>query len=288
MLQKDYSVKKLCKVLSVSETGYYKWKRNRNRPKAWQVLLQKIYEILDEHPENHNYGIDRILLALNQRGEYPSRSTVIRAMKKGNLLHESHRSPDGLTKKDKKALQPENIVNRDFTAKEANVKWLTDITQTPCKDGKLYIAPVMDCFGGEIISLAMDSNMKKELCIKAAKEAYMLRKPKSGFLFHSDAGSQYTSWKYKMELGKMHAVQSMSDVGKCYDNCRMESFFATLKKEKLYQMDTTKMTMEEVKTEVWRFVQYYNRIRICTFNEGGYPPVVYREKVAAGEIKAAA
>ena len=96
---------------------------------------------------------------MNQKGEYPSRSTVIRAMKKGNLLHESHRSPDGLTKKDKKAEQPENIVNRDFTAKEANVKWLTDITQTPCRDGKLYIAPVMDCFGGEIISLAMDDNM---------------------------------------------------------------------------------------------------------------------------------
>lgn len=225
---------------------------------------------------------------MNQKGEYPSRSTVIRAMKKGNLIHESHRSPDGLTKKDKKAEQPENIVNRDFTAKEANVKWLTDITQTPCRDGKLYIAPVMDCFGGEIISLAMDDNMKKELCIKAAKEAYKLRKPKSGFLFHSDAGSQYTSLKYKIELGKMHAIQSMSDVGKCYDNSRMESFFATLKKEKLYQLDTMKMTMEEVKTEVWRFVQYYNRTRICTFNEGGYPPVIYREKVAAGELKAAA
>ena len=65
---------------------------------------------------------------------------------------------------------------------------------------------VMDCFGGEIISLTMDDNMKKELCIKAAKEAYKLRKPKSGFLFHSDAGSQYTSLKYKIELGKMHAI----------------------------------------------------------------------------------
>ena len=86
----------------------------------------------------------------------------------------------------------------------------------------------------------------------------------------------------------MHAIQSMSDVGKCYDNCRMESFFATLKKEKLYQLDTMKMTMEEVKTEVWRFVQYYNRTRICTFNEGGYPPVIYREKVAASELKNAA
>lgn len=224
---------------------------------------------------------------MNLKGENPSRSTARRAMKKGNLLHEDRRSPDGLTKKDKKAQRPENIVNRDFTAEKANVKWLTDITQIPCRDGKLYIAPVMDCFGGEIISLAMDSNMKKELCIKAAKEAYMLRKPKSGFILHSDAGSQYTSLKYKIELGKMHAIQSMSDVGKCYDNCRMESFFATLKKEKLYQIDTMKMTMEEVKTEVWRFVQYYNRTRICTFNKGGYPPVVYREKVAAGELKVA-
>ncbi|MGP1491583.1 MAG: IS3 family transposase [Treponema sp.] len=65
-------------------------------------------------------------------------------------------------------------------------------------------------------------------------------------------------------------------------------FFATLKKKKLCQLDTTKMTREEVKTQVWRFVQYYNRTRICSFNEGGYPPVVYREKVAAGELKIAA
>ena len=90
---------------------------------------------------------------------------------KGNLLHESHRSPDGLTKKDKQAIHPENIEKGEFTAKQANVKWLTDITQTPCRDGKLYIAPVMDCFGGQIISLAMDDNMKKELYIKTAMEA---------------------------------------------------------------------------------------------------------------------
>lgn len=74
-------------------------------------------------------------------------------------------------------------MNRDFTAKEANIKWLTDITQTPCKDGKLYIAPVMDCFGGEIISMAMDSNMKKELCIKAAKEDTNFESRNQDFFF---------------------------------------------------------------------------------------------------------
>ena len=66
-LKKDYSVKKLCKVLTVSETGFYKWKRNRNKPKAWQILLQKIYEILDEHPDNHNYGIDRIFAGFESK-----------------------------------------------------------------------------------------------------------------------------------------------------------------------------------------------------------------------------
>ena len=94
----------------------------------------------------------------------------------------------------------------DFTAKEANVKWLTDITQTPCRDGKLYIAPVMDCFGGEIINLEMDDNMKKELCIKAAKEAYKLLKPKPGFLFHSDTGSRYTSLKKQRLLTSIYKI----------------------------------------------------------------------------------
>lgn len=172
------------------------------------------------------------MLTLNQKGEYPSKSIGMRAIKKENLLHESHRSPDVLTKKDKKAEMSENIVNYDFIAKEANIKWLTDIAQAPCKDGKLYIAPVMDCLEGEINSLAVADNMKKELCIQAAKDAYMIHRPKTGFLFHSDGGSQATSSSYRIELGKMHVIQSMSDVGKCYDNSRMENFFTTLKKEK--------------------------------------------------------
>ena len=135
----------------------------------------------------------------------------------------------------------------DFSADVSNKKWLTDITQSPCKDGKLYIAPIMDCFGGEIIALAMDDNIKKELCIKTLMEVYELRKPGDGVINHSDSGSQYTSKAYKIELARHHALQSMSGVGKCYDNARMESFFATLKKEKLYRIDTTNLKMEEVK-----------------------------------------
>jgi transposase InsO family protein len=278
----------MCKTLDVSETGYYKWKRTSNKPRAWQLLLVEIHSILDEHPDNRNYGIERIMTALQQRGVKTSRSTVVRAMRKGNLLHKNRRSPDGLTKADKKAQRPENVLQRDFTATRPNEKWLTDITQVPCSDGKLYIAPVFDCFGGEIISLAMDNNMKKELCIQAVKDAYKSRNPGNGVIIHSDAGSQFTSDQYKKVIGDFRAIQSMSDVGKCYDNARMESFFATLKKEKLYQVKTLKMRMDEVKTIIWRYVMvYYNRQRISTVNEGGLPPAKYRIMAASIRHEAA-
>ncbi|MDC7225135.1 MAG: hypothetical protein PQJ61_00050 [Spirochaetales bacterium] len=78
---KSFPVIKMCKALGVSETGYYKWKRTGNKPKAWQLLLVKIHGILDEYPDNSNYGIERIMIALEQRGYKSSRSTVIRAMR---------------------------------------------------------------------------------------------------------------------------------------------------------------------------------------------------------------
>ena len=98
-------------------------------------------------------------------------------------------------------------------------------------------------------------------------------------IIHSDSGSHYTSGKYKKLLGKLHAVQSMGGVGKCWDNSRMERWFATLKKEKIYQIDSTKLTVEEVKTIVWRYTfAYYNTKCITTVNPGGLPPAVYRER----------
>ncbi|CEM62705.1 transposase (fragment) [Treponema phagedenis] len=93
---------------------------------------------------------------------------------------------------------------------------------------------MFDACGGEIVSLAMDSNMKKELCIRALTEAFEMRQPGAGVIVHSDAGSQFTSIAYKQTLGKFKAIQSMSDVGKCYDNARMESFFATTKRKNFY------------------------------------------------------
>ena len=250
--------------------------------KAWQKLLAQVHQILEEDEENKNYGVRRMQIALEQRDIKRSLSTIRRVMARGNLLHEDRRSPDGLTKADKKAMRPQNIIKQDFSAQEPLRTLLTEITQIPCKDGKLYVSPLFDCYNGEIISLAMNTNMKKELCIKTITEAYKNFDIKDGAIIHSDAGSQYTSSEYKKTLGQLHAVQSMSGVGKCWDNARMESWFATLKKEKIYQLNTTKLTMEEVKTIVWRYTfAYYNTKRITMVNPDGLPPVAYREKTVS-------
>ena len=175
--------------------------------------------------------------------------------------------------------EKENLIKQDFRSDRPYQKLLTDISQISCRDGKLYISPIMDCFNGEILSLVMRSNMCKELCIDTFNAAAK-RFPLNGAILHSDRGSQYTSETFREELNNSGVLQSLSGVNRCFDNARMESFFATLKKELLYRIPTYKMKMEEVKVIVFRYVFiYYNRIRIYTSNPDGLPPAAYRRRL---------
>jgi transposase InsO family protein len=249
-----------------------------------------IQAVLNEHSENKgNYGANRVLLRLQQpdysyTGSY---STVYRVMKAHGLLQKKKRSPNGLTKQDLAAQKSDNLIQRDFSAESPNSKWLSDITEIPTSDGKLYVAPVFDCFDGKIVGLSMDDNMKKELCINAFEQACNNQNA-YGMIFHSDRGSQYTSDEFRKSLASHGAIQSMSGTGRCYDNARMESFFATLKKEKLYKIKTESLPMRTVKSIVFRWIfTYYNRDRVYTANEGGYPPDIKRRMYEDLVLKAA-
>lgn len=271
-----WGVKRLCSVLHVSESGYYRSLRRTALQKRRELLLVKIKAVIGKFPENENYGARRLHLALRQQGEDVSYSTVYRTMKENGLLHKVKRHPNGITKEDAAAQKAENLIARDFTANAPNEKWLTDITEVSCRDGRLYIAPIMDCFDGQIVGLAMDDNMRAELCVRAFENACRHCGAR-GMTLHSDRGSQFTSAAFRSSLVRHSALQSMSGTGRCYDNARMESFFATLKKEKLYRINTKKLTMEQVKSIVFRYIMvYYNRQRIYTSNPGGWPPAFYR------------
>jgi hypothetical protein len=162
----------MCRVcLKSASSDNYHSLSHTCEPRPWQLLLVKIKQIIAQYPDNDNYGVERVRLALEQRSVIASKSTVRRAMKKGGLLKRPSHHSVNLTKADADAQKAENLIPRDFTADAPNRKWLTDITQIPCQDGKLYIAPVLDCYNGEIVGLAMDNNMKKGLCIQAFESA---------------------------------------------------------------------------------------------------------------------
>ena len=268
----------MCRVLKISESGYYRWLKNRGKPTARQLLSVEIQGILDEHPDNDNYGVRRMVTALAQKGVRVSTRTVYRTMSEMGIVHRRRR-PRGITKATTEIQDRENLLKRNFKAEKPLRKLLSDITEIQCFDGKLYVSAVLDCYNGEILSVAMDDNMKKELCIRTIEELRSLYGKKlKGAIFHSDRGSQYTSEAFKSALCKAGLIQSLSGTGHCFDNARMESFFATMKKEKIYRISAYKLTREQVKSIIFRYIfVYYNRIRVSSVNPGGMPPVTYRE-----------
>ena len=277
----------MCRVLKISESGYYRWLKNRGKPTARELLSVEIQKILDDYPDNDNYGVKRMNTALEQNGIHVSQRTVYRAMSEMGILHRK-KTPHGITKATTEIQDRENLIKRDFTAKEPLKKLVSDITEIQCRDGKLYLSAVLDCHNGEILSISMDDNMRKELCIRTVKELQMQYGNKiRGAIFHSDRGSQYTSEAFRDALRETGLVQSLSGTGRCFDNARMESFFATLKKEKIYRIAAYKLKREQVKRIIFRCVfVYYNRIRITSFNPGGLPPVAYREWAKSNMPKA--
>ena len=198
----------MCAALKISESGYYRWLRNRAKVSKRQLLLVEIKKILEQHPDNDNYGVKRIHTALEQKGIKTSCRTVYRAMKEGGYLHK-RRVSHGITKANTEVQEKENLLKQDFRSEEPLKKFLTDITEVPCRDGKLYVSPIMDCFNGEIVALEMRDNMKKELCIDTVKQLKRkYGKQIGGAIIHSDRGSQYTSERFREELAKMKLVQS--------------------------------------------------------------------------------
>ena len=243
--------------------------------------------IQEEDVCNDMYGRKRmhqaLLLKQPEGITIPSEKTVYRVMNEIGLVHRPKRRPKGITKADREARKSDDLLKRDFRAEKPLEKSVTDITEIRAKDGKLYVSAIFDCFDSTVLGLAMDDNMRAELCVRTLKSAAAAYPALRGIIVHSDRGSQYTSGTYREAVEKYGIRQSMnSDGGRCHDNARCESMWARMKSELFYdRVDTLSLTIEEIKTMVWRyFLIYWNRRRICSAN-GGLPPLVKRQRYYA-------
>lgn len=267
------SIAYCCKVLGVSRTGYHRHIARNPRPDKDAAVLSELKQIHQQHPV---YGTNKkiwLLSAENKR----SYGKIYKLCAQNGLLGKHKRKPRNLTKADPAEQPSTDLIQRDFSAVEPGKKWLGDITQEACKDGTLYMAGVFDCFDGVIVGLSMSNHMPAELCRDALESAVKRYGNKDGCIFHSDHGSQYTSRLYRQALEKYGFQQSMGRTGSCYDNARMESFWATLKKELLYELPLSSMTRDEVRKAVFHWIECeYHHERPYTANPKDMPPMQYR------------
>jgi len=154
----------------------------------------------------------------------------------------------------------DDLVRREFTADRPNQLWLTDITEHPTAEGKLYLCAVKDAFSNRIVGYSMNSRMKASLAVAALRNAIGLRSPR-GTLVHSDRGSQFRSTRFVRLVRGNGLLGSMGRTGACADNAAMESFFALLQRNVLDRRRWT--TREELRLAIVNWIErtYHRRRR---------------------------
>lgn len=259
--QRDvYSLQAMCDMLGVSTSGYAEWKQCGG-PTRWLSDAQLLTLIRAVHAEYRQaYGSPRITEELKGRGIPVSKERVRRLMKAHGIRARHKRRYKATT--DSKHGMPvaPNLLDRQFVTNAPDQVWTADITYIPTREGWLYLAVVMDLYTRMIVGWAMDSRMTRELVMNALRMARFRRNPALGLLHHSDRGSQYCSGDYQALLAEYGMVGSMSRKGNCWDNAPMESFFNSLKNERVFHEDYA--TWEEARQDLFEYIEvFYNRSR---------------------------
>jgi putative transposase len=252
----QYSVQAMCRVLAVAPSGYYEWFQQpiSNRAQEDGRLLRLIRA---SFVASHGiYGAPRVFLDLREAGETCSKHRVARLMREANLraLHgyRTRRWAVG-----KPSVLIPNLLQRQFTVTRANKAWVTDITYIRTWQGWLYLAVVLDLFSRLIVGWAAGPTIHRVL--NAALMAVRRRRPR-GTLIHSDQGTQYGSDAWRRFCRSNHLEPSMSRKGNCWDNAVAESFFSSLKKERIKKQiyKNRELAIAEVADYIETF---YNRTR---------------------------
>ena len=229
--QDQYAVKTMCRPLNVTRSGYYAWLREpiSNRAQEDARLLRLIRA---SFVASHGiYGAPRVFLDLREAGETCSKHRVARLMRINGIRAAYGYGAKRHSATKSSALIPNSLL-RNFTVSKRNTAWVTDITYIRTWQGWLYLAVVMDLFSRKIVGWATRPTIARELALDAVMMAVRSRRPKQA-LIHSDQGSQYGSDDWRRFCKTNGLEPSMSRRGNCWDNAVAESFFSSLKKERI-------------------------------------------------------
>lgn len=252
----------MCETLEVSRSGFYDW--DRREPSKREKENEKILEVMKKsHTKAQGMiGLDKLWGDVQDAGFHCGRNRVYK-LQKEHGLYSVRKKPFRVCITDFNHNLPKapNLLNQNFKVDKPNKVWVTDITEfKTAKGGKLYLAAIKDLFQKEIVGWALANHMRTELCLEALRNAVKRHRPPKGLIHHSDQGSQYCSAAYIEELDKNGIIRSMSRKGNPFDNACAESFFSTIKSERLHHR--TYKDIEEARRDIFWYIEcFYNRQR---------------------------
>jgi len=274
-----FPVGMMCRLLSVSRSGYYAWKHKPPsvREQSNRLLKIEIKRVFDD--EKGRAGAPRIARRLQDEGKPADRHRIARIMKDNGWRAKAARKYKATTNSKHSLPVAPNLFEQDFSADKPDQKRVSDITYIWTEEGWLYLAVVLELYSRRVIGWAISERMTATLVCDALIMALWNRKMPKGVIVHSDRGSQYCSAAYQKLFRKHRLVCSMSKKGDCYDNAAMESRNHSFKVEAIH--GERFKTRSDAKHQVFEYIEvYYNRKRL--YSRPGYlsPEAVEAQKVA--------
>ena len=257
--QHEHPIAIMCRVLRVARSGFYKWLHQPLSDRA--IENQRLLGLIRASyaASGGVYGSPRVFLDLREVGETCGKHRVARLMKVNKIKAvRGYKAPRTIA--GRPSIIAPNKLQRDFTVEQADVAWVTDITYIRTWQGWLYLAVVVDLYSRKVVGWSMKSTLARELVLDALIMAVWRRRPSRNVLVHSDQGSQYGSDDWLRFLRANHLEPSMSRRGNCWDNAVAESFFSSLKKERIKRR--IYKTRDLARADIFDYIEtFYNRSR---------------------------
>jgi len=257
----QFSVARMCRRLEVSRTGYCQW---RTRPPSRRSVTNAVLDVRVAaiHAESkRSYGRPRIVRGLRDQGVQVGHERVRNSLRRQGLRPVYKRPYRVTTDSTHHKPVAANVLARRFDGWKLNQAWVGDVSYIATGEGWLYLACVMDLASRRIVGWSMSDRIKTDLVCQALKSAYWRRKPPVGLIMHSDRGSQYASDSHRTLIKDYGMIQSMSRKANCWDNAAMESFFKTLKVERIHQLRYDTRALAKLDIVDW-IEGFYNQRRM--------------------------
>ena len=260
-----YPISLQCQVLGVSRNGYYHYQASQaNRPDdpVHQEMLEWVQDIAES--SGYSYGSRRMKKALNALGFPISRNKARKLMREAGVQARQRKKYKVTTNSNHKQPVFDNLLERQFDVPQTDQVYASDVTYVWTQEGWLYLAVVIDLCSRRVVGWSMSSRMKAQLVCDALTMAIWQRRPKAGLIHHSDRGSQYASKAFRRLL-KAHGFRgSMSRKGDCWDNAVVESFFGSLKQERVQWQSY--QTRYEAQQDILDYISmFYNSWRLHSY-----------------------